>query len=184
MTAAARKQQTRPDPLAVFIARAEARALLWQAGEYDLHEAVDELQAAAERDGLVAELGQDAIQAILAAAFKDPTASLRSTAEEAWEAPSWREAAVDYHKDRDGQASVVRYDAAELERLRALMDEDVSLDAAYAALSKPSGVAESTLKAAEHLLRHERDPKRLRAWLEGRSLSERAAIQKHLRGRR
>ena len=36
-----------PSPLAVVIARAEARASLWQAGELDLHEAVDELQAAA-----------------------------------------------------------------------------------------------------------------------------------------
>ncbi len=57
MSAAARKRAepaARPSPLEVFIARAEARALLWQAGEFDLHEAVDELQAAAERDGLVA----------------------------------------------------------------------------------------------------------------------------------
>ena len=55
--------------LAVFIARAEARALLWQAGEMDLAEAVDELQAAAERDGLTADLVQDAVQAILSQAF-------------------------------------------------------------------------------------------------------------------
>jgi hypothetical protein len=56
-------------PLAVFIARAEARVLLWQAGEMDLAEAVDGLQVAAERDGLVADLGQDAVQAILSRAF-------------------------------------------------------------------------------------------------------------------
>jgi hypothetical protein len=58
-----------PDPLAVFTARCEARALLWQAGEFDLHEAVDKLQADAVRDGLVAKLGQDAVQAIMAKAF-------------------------------------------------------------------------------------------------------------------
>jgi hypothetical protein len=68
MTAAAARAKTaaRPSTLEVFTARAEARALLWQAGELDLHEAVDELQAAAVRDGLVAEIGQDAVQAIMA----------------------------------------------------------------------------------------------------------------------
>jgi hypothetical protein len=57
------------DPLLCFVARAEARALLWQAAEIDLHEAVDELQAAAERDGVVAQIGQDAAQQIMAHAF-------------------------------------------------------------------------------------------------------------------
>ena len=50
-------------PAVMFTARAEARALLWQAGEFELHEAVDELQATAERQDLVAELDQDAVQA-------------------------------------------------------------------------------------------------------------------------
>jgi hypothetical protein len=70
MTVAARKSAARPSALEVLIARAEARALLWQACEFDLHEAVDELQRVAERDGLVAELGQDAVQAIIAKAFE------------------------------------------------------------------------------------------------------------------
>jgi hypothetical protein len=67
--AASASPAAKPSALAVFIARAEARALLWQAGEMDLVEAVDELQVAAERDGLVADLGQDAVQAILFRAF-------------------------------------------------------------------------------------------------------------------
>ena len=70
MTAAARKlaqPAASTSALDVFIARAETRALLWQAGEFDLHQAVDELQAA--RDGLVAEIGLDEVQAILAKAF-------------------------------------------------------------------------------------------------------------------
>lgn len=66
MTAPVRKSAIRLDPLVVFKARAEARAPLWQAGEFDLHEAVDVLQAAAVRDGLVAGIGQDAVQAIMA----------------------------------------------------------------------------------------------------------------------
>jgi hypothetical protein len=70
MTAAARPQPTAvPSALETFVARAEARALLWQAGEFDPHEAVDVLQAAAERDGLLDELGQDEVQRIIAAAF-------------------------------------------------------------------------------------------------------------------
>jgi hypothetical protein len=59
----------RPDPAAVFAARCEARAMLWAAREFDLHEAVDKLQHDAERDGLVTAIGQEAVQAIMAEAF-------------------------------------------------------------------------------------------------------------------
>jgi hypothetical protein len=64
-----RHQQIRIDPLTVFKARAEARAIVWAACEIDLHEAVDVLQADAVSTGLVARLGQDAVQRILADAF-------------------------------------------------------------------------------------------------------------------
>jgi hypothetical protein len=53
----------------VFRERCEARAILFAVGEIDLHGAVDVLQADAERSGLVAEIGQDVVQAIMAAAF-------------------------------------------------------------------------------------------------------------------
>jgi hypothetical protein len=53
----------------IFGARAEARAALFAAGEFDLHEAVDALQAAAIANGVVGEAGQDAVQAIIAQAF-------------------------------------------------------------------------------------------------------------------
>lgn len=62
--------QLAPDALTVFRARAEARAALYAAGEYDLHTAVDVLQHDAERLGLVAEYGQDEIQRLMAAAFR------------------------------------------------------------------------------------------------------------------
>ena len=61
--------EVRADSVEVFTERAEARALLWAAGEFDLHEAVDKLQADAERDGLVAAVGQDEVQRIIAEAF-------------------------------------------------------------------------------------------------------------------
>jgi hypothetical protein len=54
-----------------FVACAEARALLWKCCEFDLHEAVDVLQHAAVRIGLVEAIGQDRVQALLADAFRD-----------------------------------------------------------------------------------------------------------------
>ena len=61
----------RPDPLDVFRERAEARAYLVEIGDLSLHNTLlpDGLQANAERDGLVDEYGQDAVQQILATAF-------------------------------------------------------------------------------------------------------------------
>jgi hypothetical protein len=69
MTGAAAKPTAMPSRLEVFAERCKARALLWQAGEIDLHTAVDELQAAAVRYGLVAKLGQDEVQRLMADAF-------------------------------------------------------------------------------------------------------------------
>jgi len=54
-----------------FRARCEAHAILYAVGELDMHEAVDVLQDVAARTGLVAALGQDAVQEILAAAFEE-----------------------------------------------------------------------------------------------------------------
>jgi hypothetical protein len=56
-------------PLDAFRARCEARAALFAAGELDLHEPVDALQATAIRGGLLGQIGQDAVQAITAEAF-------------------------------------------------------------------------------------------------------------------
>jgi hypothetical protein len=58
------------DPLDVLYERASTRAYLWFIGEYKLGEAVDALQASAVRDGLVERIGQDAVQTILADAFR------------------------------------------------------------------------------------------------------------------
>jgi hypothetical protein len=58
------------DPVEAFTARCEARATLVAVGFMDLHTAIDELQADAERDGLVESIGQDAVQAIMSAAFE------------------------------------------------------------------------------------------------------------------
>ena len=62
--------ECRVDLVDVFLERAEARAYLWSIGDLDLHEAVDVLQADAERDGLLERIGQDGVQEIIAAAFR------------------------------------------------------------------------------------------------------------------
>ena len=69
MTAPVRPSDLKLDPVEVFRARCEARALLWRANEFGLHEAVDKLRHDAERGGLVERIGQDRVQAIMAAAF-------------------------------------------------------------------------------------------------------------------
>jgi hypothetical protein len=63
-------EQQRPALADVFRARAEARVLLYAAGELDLHEAVDALQAAAIASGLVDQIGQDRAQQIMSDVFR------------------------------------------------------------------------------------------------------------------
>jgi hypothetical protein len=67
--ATAKREQARVPLIVAFKARAEARALLWHCGEFDLHEAIDKLQVDAERDGLIKMIGQDAVQEIISKAF-------------------------------------------------------------------------------------------------------------------
>jgi hypothetical protein len=62
--------ECRVDLVDVFIERAGARAYLWSIGDLDLQEAVDVLQADAERDGLIERIGPDGVQEIIAAAFR------------------------------------------------------------------------------------------------------------------
>jgi hypothetical protein len=70
MTAVARKPAEKLIPaIDIFRERCEARAILVEACLYDPQEAVDGLQADAERTGLVDELGQDAVQRMMADAF-------------------------------------------------------------------------------------------------------------------
>jgi len=69
-------------------------------------------------------------------------------ADDAWAAPGWREAAVEYHKARDGRASIAPYAPEEIARLRRLLDDDVSLDRAWHELhGRRSGAAASTVAA-------------------------------------
>ena len=58
-----------PTAIEIFTARCEARAELVVACLMDFHDAVDGLQEAAVKSGLVAAIGQDAAQEIMARAF-------------------------------------------------------------------------------------------------------------------
>jgi len=58
-----------PSDLEIFKGRCEARALLYALGELEMPEAVDALHEWSVGRGLVRELGQDAVQAIIAEAF-------------------------------------------------------------------------------------------------------------------
>jgi hypothetical protein len=191
MTAPLRQQRLAIDPLAVFVARAEARAMLWARCEISLHDAVDELWAAAVRDGLVAKLGPDKVQQLLADAFAPVRDDLprhedvvpESIDDDPWSAPGWREAAIDYHEIRGKNASIVSYTPDELEKSRRLLDDDVSIESAWHQVSRPLGVPIATLWTAEFLLQ-QNDSARLKAWLARHSREQRNAIRKHLQNKK
>ena len=75
MTAASAIDRHHPahaiDPQTIFELRCWARAVLFFNGEFDMAEAVDPLQEYALRSGLVASVGQDKIQNLIAAAFTE-----------------------------------------------------------------------------------------------------------------
>ena len=62
-------RHAKASPIDVLRARAEAKCLLIANGYQDLQDAVDELWAAAERDGLVKKFGADDVQSILSESF-------------------------------------------------------------------------------------------------------------------
>jgi hypothetical protein len=67
---AAREISTNQIPaVEIFGLRCEARAILVEACVYDLQDAVDKLQDDAVLTGLVDDIGQDAVQAMMARAF-------------------------------------------------------------------------------------------------------------------
>jgi hypothetical protein len=74
----------------------------------------------------------------------------KEIAREAWNAPSWREAALDYHKSRSAPS---HRDNPDLQRLRRLLDDGVTLVAAWAAMHRNRPAPEATLEALMFSLR-------------------------------
>src|SRR5262249_16346719 len=160
------------------------------AGEFSLHEAVDKLQADAERDGLVAAISQDAVQAIISTAFSAAKLVAGSQYDEAEPADSLPD--DQYYADLH-PFTALRCAWADLrqrrkptdprtERARALMDDDVSIERVIAELNKraPGDVPIATLYAAEYLAFQQDDLQRLKDWLAPRSHDDVAAIREHL----
>jgi len=174
-------------------ARAEARAALWAAGEIDLHQAVDELQAAAVRDGLIDELGQDRVQAIMVAAFapvRDDFSVVEDVEFEA--ADNWQtlgQAAAGGVETTFAAACAAADEKQarkppdpRLEKLRRLMDADVSLERVWNELNAraPGDVPTATLRAAEYPIQ-QGDAEHFREWLARHNAQECEAICEHLR---
>ena len=61
--------------------------------------------------------------------------------------PSWREAAIEYHKSRGDRQAVIEIDPERLARLRRLLPKEVSLERAYHELSRQGEAAQSTVDA-------------------------------------
>lgn len=57
------------DPLRILLSRAEARAVLYRAGEFDLYDAVAPLFVYADDAGIIEELGEAAVLALIRQAF-------------------------------------------------------------------------------------------------------------------
>jgi hypothetical protein len=70
-----REQSGKVPIIEAFQARCEARAWLVAEGELTLPDAVDELQASAVASGIVDMIGQDAVQALMSAAFNQVASS-------------------------------------------------------------------------------------------------------------
>jgi hypothetical protein len=185
----------RPSSLEIFVTRCEARAAQWAAGEISLHDAVDNCQQAAEAYGLVIELGQDRVQAIMVEIFApvrddlqhhDPPIGDEETradivspnsADDKYDGlPSTFAKACRKADEKQSRKPV----DPRIERARRLLDDDVSFECAWDEFNAPEAVPTATLDAAEFLIR-QKDPARLRAWVKKHTTAERKAILQHLK---
>jgi hypothetical protein len=198
MNAAARKpltldplviiaEEVRADPVEVFRLRCASRAKLWHSGEIDLHTAVDELQHAAEASGLIDKIGQDAVQALMVEAFaplRDDLPSGANAPRTGANAPPDGDTFAEACRKADERQRRKPPDPR-LDRLRRLMDDDISIERAWHELKAERGreVPEVLLHAAEYLLQ-QGDADRWRKWFDSRSPEERAAILQHLERRK
>jgi hypothetical protein len=107
--------------------------------------AVEAVHAGTDWSGLVAA----ALEMILAAGTIEEPAAPAMTP---WDAPSWRDAAVEYHRDRLGRLAV-EIELKRLARLRRLMANDISIDRAWHELEADRGAPKATVDALMFSLR-------------------------------
>ena len=161
MTARARRREEIrcANPIQVFTARCQARALLFEAGEFDLHEAVDVLQTAAERTGLVTLLGQDRVQGLMARAFAP--IQIQAIESEAPASPANEPYHLVFRDDVASTAELQRaYDRAIAERFRHRLPA-------------------STVDALLYVIA-QKDPARLRQFIAGRTAHELRLMRVHV----
>jgi hypothetical protein len=77
----------------------------------------------------------------------------------AWDGPSWREAAAEYHRDRSGRLAV-EIEPKRLERLRRFMAPSISLERVYDEIGRNSATPAVTVEALKLAVR-EHGPKTL-----------------------
>ena len=145
------------DPVEVFRLRCASRAKLWHTGQIDLHSGVDELQHSAEASGLIDAIGQDAVQGLMVEAF----APLR---DDLPRAEKKKPSAGDEYDGLSSTFAKLCREADEkqrrtlpdprLERLRRLMDDDLSIERTRHEINHPTDrAAASTVEALMFSLR-------------------------------
>jgi len=82
----------------------------------------------------------------------------QNKAELYWEGESWKKAARWYHENRQGHTLLVELDPREIQRLRRLLWNDVSLDAAWRELNEPESrpTPQVVVEAVWHSVRERR----------------------------
>jgi hypothetical protein len=151
------EEEVRADPVEVFRLRCQSRAKLWHDGEIDLHSAVDELQHAAEASRLIDAIGQDAVQGLMVEAFAPlhddlPRAKKKKPpADGEYDGLSSTFAKLCREADEKQRRKLPD---PRLERLRRLMDGDVSIERAWHEINHPTDrAAASTVEALMLALR-------------------------------
>src|SRR5262245_3422042 len=89
--------------------------------------AEEAVRAATDWSGVV----ETAIEMMAAAGIVEPHPETITP----WDAPSWREAATEYHRDRSGRLAV-GIEPKRLERLRRFMAHNISLEHVYDSFQK------------------------------------------------
>jgi hypothetical protein len=159
--------------VAEFRRRAETLARLYAAGKLSLQDAVDRAQQSAEAFGLllpVGGIGQDEVQRLMAESF----AAVPSEGAPAVDAVPEVEKPSDQYEGLSSTFAVFCH-AADTKRARKTIDPRLNKRA-------PGEMPNATLQAAEYLVR-EKDPARMRAWLDRHTAQEREAILQQLERR-
>jgi hypothetical protein len=107
--------------------------------------AVEAIRAGTDWSGLIAA----ALEMMVATGIIEEPAAQAMTP---WDAQSWRDAAVEYHRDRPGRLAV-EIELKRLARLRRLMADDISIDRAWHELEADRTAPQATVDALMFSLR-------------------------------